>query len=178
MKVKVTTRMMTYAALFGVLTFVFGFIRIPVGPVPITLQTLAVLMAGLLLKPATSCLAMLLHAFLKIILGGSSPFVSPGFGFVLAFVVASPLLSFLTQRNKGNCVRTALNIAAVTFLIYILGLPYMALVLRFYLNQTITFGNILMTGMVVFLPGDALKAVTAWFLAYRLTPFSDKTGTT
>ncbi len=168
---KVTTRMMTRAALFGVLTFVFGFIRIPVGPVPVTLQTLAVLMAGLLLKPPTACLAMLLHMLLKIVLGGASPFISPGFGFVLAFVIAAPFLSYLTNKRNETVVHTAINITAVTLVIYLFGLPYMAFVLRFYMNQTIYLGKILMTGMVVFLPGDALKAVLAWFLSRRLTPY-------
>ncbi len=170
MKARVTTRMMTRAALFGVLTLAFSFIRIPVGPVPVTLQTLAVLMAGLLLRPLTACLAMLLHMLLKIVIGGSTPFLSPGFGFILSFVVAAPLLSYLTRKRNKNRFDTVLNLIAVTFLIYLIGLLYMAFVLSCYLKQSITFERILMTGMIVFLPGDALKAFVAWFLAQRLKP--------
>ena len=153
MKMKVTTRMMTRAALFGVLTFILGFIQIPIGPVPVTLQTLAVLMAGLLLKPLTACLAMLLHMLLKIVLWGASPFVSPSFGFVIAFVIAAPFLSYLTQNRNEKRV-------------------YMVLVLRYYMKQTLSFVNVLMAGMVVFLPGDFFKAVLAWFLAHRLSLYS------
>lgn len=172
MKTKVTTRTMTRAALFGVLTFVFGFIQIPVGPVPVTLQTLGVLMAGLLLKPLTACLAMLLHMLLKIVFGGASPFVSPSFGFVLAFVVAAPFLAYLIQKRNEKRVDMVLNLVIVTLFIYVIGLPYMVLVLRYYMNQKLSFWNILMTGMVMFLPGDFFKAVLAWFLAHRLSFFS------
>lgn len=175
MKMKVTTRMMTRAALFGVLTFILGFIQIPIGHVPVTLQTLAVLMAGLLLKPLTACLAMLLHMLLKIVLWGASPFVSPSFGFVIAFVIAAPFLSYLTQKRNEKRVSMVFNLVIVTFLIYLIGLPYMVLVLRYYMKQTLSFGNILMMGMVVFLPGDFFKAVLAWFLAHRLSLYTTYT---
>ncbi|HHX30124.1 MAG TPA: biotin transporter BioY, partial [Clostridiaceae bacterium] len=41
------TGRLTRAALMAVLTLAAGFIRIPAGPVPVTLQTLFVFMTGL-----------------------------------------------------------------------------------------------------------------------------------
>lgn len=170
MRLHLTTRMITRAALFGVLTYVFSWIRIPVGPVPVTLQTLTVLLAGLLLKPSESFLAMLLHLLLKIILGGENPLLSPAFGFVIAFVIVAPLLSYLTQRRIDKPILMGVNIVIATCLIYLIGIPYMAMILRCYMNQRLSFGQILSMGMLVFLPGDAIKAVIAWFAALRLRP--------
>ncbi|GIM47415.1 hypothetical protein DNHGIG_29640 [Collibacillus ludicampi] len=43
------TRQLAFAALFAALTGVFSYVFIPIGTVPITLQTLAVMLAGCVL---------------------------------------------------------------------------------------------------------------------------------
>ena len=49
-----STRFIARVALMAVVIMVCSLIRIPVGPVPITLQTFGVLLAGILLDPAES----------------------------------------------------------------------------------------------------------------------------
>ncbi len=165
-----TTKLIALTAIFGVLTFACGLIRIPVGPVPVTLQTMAVLLSGLLLKPFDAFLAMILHLVLKLVLSGEFSLISPSFGFVIAFVAAAPFLSFLTQKKEGSPKYMIIHILIATMLIYAIGLPYMAIILRFYLDKKIAVCQFLTMGMLVFLPGDLLKAAAAWFLATRLRP--------
>ena len=51
---KLSTRDLTQISIFAALTFVSGFLSIPVGPVPITLQTLMVLLTGFFLRPTAA----------------------------------------------------------------------------------------------------------------------------
>ncbi|MCK9444791.1 MAG: biotin transporter BioY, partial [Tissierellaceae bacterium] len=58
---KLTTKEMTYVSLFAGLTAVGAFISIPLGEVPITLQTLFVLLSGLILGPKLGFLSQLVY---------------------------------------------------------------------------------------------------------------------
>lgn len=49
------TRNMMGAALFTALMIMSSYVTIPVGPVPVTLQTLMAQLAGFLLGPGTAC---------------------------------------------------------------------------------------------------------------------------
>ena len=48
---KINAKTVTQISILGALSFISGFIAIPIGPVPITLQTIFVLLSGLLLPP-------------------------------------------------------------------------------------------------------------------------------
>lgn len=159
---------MTRAALLGGLTFVLGLFRIPVGPVPVTLQTFGVLMAGLVLRPWEAFFAMLLHLALKLIVGGGAAVLSPAFGFVIAFVVIAPLMALVMPRVRGRAWLEGAVIVLASLALYVIGLPYMAWILRVYMGKVLSFRELLMTGMVIFLPGDALKALLAWAVGRRV----------
>jgi len=168
LKAKGRTHSLIVSALLGGLMFAGGLIRIPLGPVPFTLQTMFVWLSGLLLTPAAATYATLLHLMLKLIFTGASAVLSPSFGFVLAFIPAAALLARLTQSRGSTAVQKILNLLLVSLLTYLIGLPYMALMLRFVSGQALTFPSIVFSGMLVFLPGDALKIVLALILEGRL----------
>ena len=164
------TRALVLAAMMGGLIFVGGLIRIPLGPLPFTLQTLFVLLSGMLLEPSGALSATLLHLLLKLVFGGASSVLSPSFGFVLAFIPAAYVLSCLNKLRGRNVFEKAVNVAMASLLLYLIGLPYMALILRCISGQALTLQSILLSGMLVFLPGDALKAALALVLERRLRP--------
>ena len=97
-------------ALFGVLTAVGAFIRVPLPTgVPFTLQVPAVLLAGLLLGPrlgAASQAAYLAVGLLglPVFAGGGGPgyVLSPTFGFLVGFVAAAPAVGLVA----GDPVRS------------------------------------------------------------------------
>ena len=167
---KTSMKHLVLAALMGALTFLGSFLAIPVGPVPITLQTLFVLLAGLLLPPKEAALAMVVHLVLKLF-GGGGPaiWMTPSFGFVLAFIVAALVLSVFRKKNAGfgNLLVWAL-IGSV--ILYAIGIPYMAYFLNGIMGKQYTFMKILEMGMLLFIPGDILKSVLAAWLAKRLMP--------
>ena len=58
--------------------------------------------------------------------------------------------------------------------LYAVGLPYMGLILNVYLGKGWSLGRLLRDGMLLFLPGDALKIAVAAILFPKLSVFFDK----
>lgn len=154
----------------SVVILVCSLVRIPVGPVPITLQTFGVLLAGLLLDPTEAFFSVLTHLVLKIVLGGFAVVIAPSFGFILAFVVAAPLLSFLTARTQGRLWPMMIHIVIVSILIYAGGFFYMVGMLRLYAGDTRSLSQLFTYAVLIFIPGDAAKAALACLIGYRLYP--------
>lgn len=148
------------AALTGLLAQV----AIPLWPVPITGQTLAVLLVGSTLGASRGALAMLAYAVagvagipwfsdtghgVGVLLGSSG-------GYIVGFVLAAALTGWLAQRQWD---RKFLH-AAVTFLagsgvVFLVGLPWLAVVTGADLSQTLAWG------LWPFIPGGIVKALMA-----------------
>ncbi|MDR1578324.1 MAG: biotin transporter BioY [Deltaproteobacteria bacterium] len=157
---------LVWIALMAALTGVGGLLAIPINPfspAPITLQTMFVLLAGLILGSRAAAWAMLLYLLagilgLPVFAGGRAGlavFFGPTGGFLLGFVPAAmfcglakkePVRSFLSVM--GFClVATAITLA--------LGSIQLCLVLK------ISFVKALLVGVVPFLPGGLLKCLAA-----------------
>ncbi len=64
---KISTKEMVLASLFTALTAIGAFLSIPVGSVPITLQSLFVILSGLLLGPKLGALSQLVYVLLGLL---------------------------------------------------------------------------------------------------------------
>jgi biotin transport system substrate-specific component len=90
---------------------------LPGNPVPLTLQTAAVLACGLLCSPRVALASMLSYVGLGLagapvfagFAGGPAVAVSASAGYLAAFVIAAPLMSLLARRSDGR-VRGALPV--------------------------------------------------------------------
>lgn len=163
-----TVRDLTQISLLAALTLISGFILIPMGPVPFTLQTLLVLVTGLLLKPKAALLTQVVHLLLKLLLGGGQSVLSPSFGFLFGFILAAWVMSILLLKWKNNSVSYVKATAVGTGLIYLIGMPYMAVILNGYLGVDYSVVQLFWTGMGLFIPGDILKAGLAVLIAVRV----------
>ncbi|SFE16233.1 biotin transporter BioY [Trichococcus pasteurii] len=165
---KLSTRDLTQISIFAALTFVSYFISIPVGPVPITLQTLLVLLTGFFLRPRAAFFAQTLHLIMKVLLGGFQSFVSPSFGFVFGFIAAATLISYLVHKKDGNEFSYGAAAIAGTIVMYAIGLPYLAMILNGFMGNSFGVKEIFEMGMLLFIPGDIAKGLLAVILADRL----------
>lgn len=145
---------------FALLTAVCARIAIPMIPVPMTLQTWAVLLAGAALGPVRGVAAVALYlaaalAGLPVLADGASgvdAFSGPTAGYLAAFLPAAGLAGWLAVRG-----RLARSLPAVGWMI---GLHLLILALggaRLALN--IGAGPALEHGVAPFLPGAVLKSV-------------------
>ena len=165
---KLSTRDLTQISIFAALPFVSGFLSIPVGPVPITLQTLLVLLTGFFLRPKAAFFAQSLHLLLKLLLGGFQSLLSPSFGFVFGFIAAATLISYLVHKKEGSFLNYGIAAVAGTIVMSALGLPYIAAIQKRVMGNQLDLAEIFQMGRILFSPGDIAKALLAIILADRL----------
>lgn len=146
------------------LTGLMAQVAIPLWPVPITGQTLAVLLVGSTLGATRGALSMLLYAVMGIAgvpwfsdaSHGIGVLLGSTGGYIVGFVLAAALTGWLAQRQWD---RKFLH-AAVTFLagsgvVFLVGLPWLAVVTGADLAQTLQWG------LWPFIPGGIVKALIA-----------------
>lgn len=143
------------------LTGIAAQVVIPVWPVPITLQTLTVLLSGAALGPIRGGLAMGLYlvagvAGIPWFAERNSGFGFVTFGYIVGFVLAAILVGWLARRGADRTFRGTIGaMVAGNLVIYAVGVPYLAWSLGVSLGEAIGFG------LTPFLVGDALKILLA-----------------
>ena len=136
-------------------------VPLPFTPVPLTLQTFAVLLTGAALGTGRALAALTLYllagaAGLPWFAGGGSGVGGPSFGYILGFVLAATVVGALARRGVTRSpLRTALAMVVGTVLIYALGVPWLMVALD------VDLGTALELGVVPFLVGDGIKALAA-----------------
>ena len=165
-------RWMVLASLMAALTAVGAYIHVPIGPVPIVLSTLFVLLSGLLLGSrwglASMCLYLLVGAIgIPVFAGGKggiAHFLGPTGGYLFGYVLASWLTGFIAERSRGILILEILSVLMGSLAIYSLGVPWLKMVTHMSWPKTF------MVGMIPFLIGDAVKASVALILARAVRP--------
>ena len=146
-------------------------------PVPVTGQTLGVLLAGTALGWRRAAAAMALYAMAGVagvpwFAGHHSGWAGASFGYVIGFFLAAVACGYLAQRGADRSVLRALPaMLAGEVLIYAAGLTWLAL------DAHLSAGAAISEGLTPFLIGDAVKAAlaagllpAAWSLAGRRDP--------
>ncbi|WP_402464532.1 biotin transporter BioY [Isoptericola aurantiacus] len=154
-------RVATFAALIAVLGLP-GSISLFGNAVPVTLQTLGVMLAGAILGARRGALAVvtflaLVAAGLPLLAGGRGglgAFAGPSAGYLVGFVAGAYVTGLLVERLRRVTFLGVLGAAVVGGIaaVYAVGLPVQALVTGLPLAQTAALS-------AVFLPGDLLKAL-------------------
>ncbi len=145
----------------AILTGLAAQVSIPLWPVPVTLQTLTVLLAGAALGPLRGGLAMGLY----LVVGAAGvPWFAEqnsglGFvtlGYVIGFVLAATLVGWLARRGADRTFSGTIGAMVLgNLVIYAVGVPYLAAALGIDLVEAIRLGAIPV------LVGDALKILLA-----------------
>lgn len=166
---------MAVAAVLAALTAIGAFVRIPLGFTSITLQLLFTLLAGALLGPAWGAASQAVYVALGLLglpiftMGGSLGYVfQPSFGFLLGMLPMAAVCGGVCRAVPGR-KGILLGCLAGEAALYLVGVPYMGLILNVYLGKGIGAGGLLMSGMVLYLPGDMLKVAAVTALAPELS---------
>lgn len=156
-------------------------VQLPWSPVPITGQTFAVLLAGVLLGKWWGGVSLALYAGLGIagvpwftgFGSGLGYLAGPTGGYVIGFVFAALFLGYFTDkyvRARSFVSMLALMLFANFVLIYVPGLLQLGLWLNIVKGQPVTLSSLLMMGAIPFIVGDITKAVLAAAIARGITP--------
>jgi biotin transport system substrate-specific component len=170
----VKTKDLAYIALFAAITAALGLVpAIQVGPVPITAQTLGVMLAGAILGARRGFLSQLLFLVLVAIglpllasgAGGLAVFAGPTAGYLISWPIAAFVVGLLTERfwaryNLGWGILA--NVVGGILVIYAIGVPVLAAVANLSPKAAIV------SGALPFLIGDGIKAVVAAAIAVQV----------
>jgi len=143
-------------------------------PVPLTGQTLGVLLAGTALGCWRGAAAMVLYMLAGLggvpwFAGHASGYVGADFGYIIGFVLCAWLCGWLAERGADRSVLKSLPaMVAGEAVMYAVGVTWLAAYLH------VGPGRAIALGVVPFLAGDAVKAAIAamalpgaWKLASR-----------
>jgi len=167
----------------AVITGLLAQIRIPVAwtPVPITGQTLAVLLAGVLLGRNWGGISMVLYAALGAAGvpwfagwgGGLAVLTGPTGGYIVGFFLAALFLGYVTDKyinSRGFFAMFTLMTAATLFLIFIPGLIQLSIWFSIVKGSAPAFGELLVLGFYPFLIGALIKISLAALISKGITP--------
>ena len=137
-------------------------VPIPGSPVPVVLQNLFVVVAGMVLGPVRGTAAVGLYlamgaAGLPVLAGGSGGiayFAGPTGGYLIGFLAAA-LFSGVVARGRPGVVRDTIAAVAGMVVIYLFGVPWLKTVLD------LSWPGAAAAGLFPFLFGDAVKVVVA-----------------
>ena len=161
-----------YAGLFAALTAVLGLISIPLpfSPVPITGQSLAVMLAGCILTTRQAGFALLTFLLVgavgvPVFAGGAGGFgiiAGPRGGYLIGYMLGAIMISYL--RGEGNNIwRLAMaNIIGGIGLVYLVGVAWLAVATGIDMQKAVAIG------VLPFIPGDLIKMVIASGLGVTL----------
>jgi biotin transport system substrate-specific component len=162
-------RKMVYAALFASMTAVGAYISIPVGMVPVTLQTLFVILAGAVLGARWGMLSMFIYVLLGIVglpvfSGGSSGLgvlAGPTGGYIIGFILAALVIGYLFENFQNRSIAGMVAIFLVGMIaIYVPGYFQLMYVASLGVQESFALG------VAPFIPGAAIKIAAATII-YR-----------
>ncbi|PSL46866.1 biotin transport system substrate-specific component [Salsuginibacillus halophilus] len=173
------TKGMVLAALFAALVAVLGLmppIPTPITPVPITAQTLGVMLAGGFLGMKLGGISMGLFVLLVAAgapllaggRGGLGVIASPTGGFFLSWPIIAMFIGWAVERMWNSLTTLKLffiNVVIGMLLIYLIGATYQSWITGVPLTVTLL-------GTTSFLIGDSLKAAAAAILIMQVKSLS------
>jgi biotin transport system substrate-specific component len=172
------TGKLTAAALLAALTAAGAYIVIPVGPVPITMQSAATLLAGALLGARWGAASQIVYLLMGLIgipvfaggRAGPGVMLSPGFGYLIGFIPAAYITGFgVTRFPLSGYRRALLAMMAGELVLLLSGMVYLYYYMNIFLSNATPWSAVAATGLIPFLPGEAVKMALAASTATLLT---------
>lgn len=167
------TKKLVFAALFVALIAVGAQIRVPIGPIPFTMQVPMVLLCGLMLGKKMGLISILTYIGIGLIgipvfagAGGLGSLVSPSFGFVLGFIPGVVIVAMGGTEKIYKMISFAFLGMLVIFLF---GVFYFALIMNFVIGTPMSVVEILLIAVLPFLIKDIILAVLTVMFARTLT---------
>ena len=160
---------LTLCALFAALLCVLSPLAIPIGPIPLSLGLLGVLLTAVVLPPAMSLTSVSVFLALGLLglpvfalgTGGAVALLSPTGGFLWSYPILAPLVSHLARRTN-HPLRLTLACAVALPICYLCG------TLQYCLVAQVPPLAALSTAVLPFLPFDLIKLPLAAYVGKLL----------
>jgi biotin transport system substrate-specific component len=170
---------MVYAAMFGAATAAGAYIIVPVPPVPVTMQTLFLSLAGVLIGARLAAMSQIIYVIigamgLPVFAGGKAGLgilIGPTGGYLLGFIAGAYVIGKLAAlRPSAGTTWSISAMAAGAVVIYFFGVTQLCLAAELSISKAVV------VGVLPFIPGDAVKILVAAFVYRKLRPHLDLRG--
>lgn len=171
-------REMLLAGTFVTMMIISAYIIIvPIGPVPITMQPLVVLLAGMLLGSRLSAVSICVWVMLGCVglpvfnqgQGGAVMLVGPTGGFIIAFIITAWLVGYLTERDlEASYLKNLMYMCVGMLVCYAIGLIGFKLSFQYFLQKPMSWDNAILLAVAPFLPFDIIKAAAAALIGAKV----------
>ena len=166
---KISTRKITYTAIAVSLMIAGAYIKIPFVPVPLTLQNLFSVLAGIILGWKYGVLSQIIYIILGLIGlpvfssgGGIGYIFTPSFGYLLGFILCTCVVGVIINIKKPKKFTGFLIISIIGMIcVYMIGVPYLFFIVNIINSGNNNFTWFLTNGFLLFAPGDILKCILA-----------------
>ncbi|APX34186.1 BioY protein [Brachybacterium sp. P6-10-X1] len=145
-------------------------VTIPLPLVPITGQTLGVILVGAALGSRRGAAALATYLLVGLagapvfaeFTGGPAAVLTPSFGFVLGFIPAAFVAGWFAERAwDRRPVLAMVGFVAASAVPFLVGVPYLGLIASAVLGADLGIGGVLAAGLWPFIPGGLVKAAIA-----------------
>ncbi len=181
---KLKTRDMILISMFAALTAIGAFLKIPMQPVPFSLQLLFCLYAGVFLGGRKGLYSQLLYIGIGLIgipiftYGGGPTYIfNPTFGYLVGFALCTYVVGKLTERlERITFIKIFLPGVLGILMVYLLGVAHMYMIYNLYLGKAMSLNKAVAVGFTPFLIQDLIKVAIVGFTAVYVVPVLRKTG--
>ncbi len=163
--------------LFTALIITGAYVRIPIPPVPVTLQSLFIMTAALMLKPGEAASTAVLWVFLGAIGlpvftsgGGIAALLGPTGGYIIGMALSLVAGSLMFRGKRSSIPFNLVDTLIMNLIIYTIGTLYLAH------ERNMGLTAALAAGVVPFLVGDAVKMAISSTLSPVLSKELEKYG--
>ncbi|MFZ5633942.1 MAG: biotin transporter BioY [Bacillota bacterium] len=173
---KLSAKDISLAAMFAALAAVAAALfRFGAPVVPFSLVPFVMLLAGMMLGARLGALSMAVYVLMGLLglpvfekapFGGPAYVLQPTFGYLLGFILGAYITGKLLppKENPGIARYLLASVAGITAL-YLAGLPYLYVILNFYMGKAVPVLKVIQIGFLPFIAFDLVKGVLASFLA-------------
>jgi biotin transport system substrate-specific component len=169
-----------WIAFFTSLTCVGGFLRIPILPVPFTLQTLFVYLSGSLLGSKKGGISQLLFLLIGLagvpvfaMGGGPGYILQPTFGYLAAFPIGAFVLGIWIERAglSGRLLKWYVAHILAFLVIFLVGVLYLFINMNYMVGKEMSLFYAVLSGMVIFIPGEMFKIILSVGITVKFKQF-------
>ncbi|MDF9824703.1 biotin transport system substrate-specific component [Breznakia sp. PF5-3] len=171
---KLTIKEMCISSMFALIIAMGAFIKIPISLVPVTMQTLFVILCALLLGSKLATLSVLLYIAIGLVGipvfangGGITYVLQPSFGYLLGFLLAAKVVGSLKDKFTSFGTMLCLCIFGM-LIIYAIGFGYFYFIQNIYFGKNFKFGWMFYNLFLVYLPGDILACIAAAIIKQKV----------
>jgi len=169
-------KMTVYASLFAALIAVGAFLAIPIGPVPIVLQNLFVLLAGIILGPKWGLASVGIYLLAGGLgfpvfaggTGGIGQLFGPTGGYLLSYLPAVTVTGIISEKLGKRPLWDMIAMVAGSVVVFAIGVSWLKII------TNMDWTNAFMVGMFPFIPGDIVKIAAGTFSAKIIRPVTGK----